>query len=126
MKNVFSNKGDTLTRGKIRVEWVELGEGRSGDYNPEDPDDIELLRFDVYVRSGGEWIVPDDSSYCTQAPVSATKEQRKALLVLLMDELYDAATQWPDSSIKKLCEKLSWVSLKSLEDNAVTLGKWAI
>jgi len=36
-----------MIRDNIMVEWVELGEGLCGDYNPDDPDDIELLRFDV-------------------------------------------------------------------------------
>jgi hypothetical protein len=31
-----------------RVEFVQLGEGYSGDRDPTDPEDAELLRFDVY------------------------------------------------------------------------------
>jgi hypothetical protein len=41
---------DDLTRGDVCVSWVELGEGYNGDYDEEDPEDVELLRFDVLVR----------------------------------------------------------------------------
>ena len=36
-----------LIRGGRKVEWIDIGEGWSGDYDPDDPDDIALLRFDV-------------------------------------------------------------------------------
>jgi len=41
-----------LIKNNIMVEWVELGEGLSGDYNPDDPKDIELLRFDIKRTCG--------------------------------------------------------------------------
>jgi hypothetical protein len=44
---------DELIRGRVRVEWVELGEGWNGYYQEDDPDDEELLRFDV------SWWLPD-------------------------------------------------------------------
>jgi len=28
---------DKLKKGKVIIEWVELGEGWSGDYNSDDP-----------------------------------------------------------------------------------------
>lgn len=125
-RDTWRDKGNTLIRGDVKIEWTELGEGRSGDYNPSDKDDIELLRFDVSKRIKGKWEPLDDASYCTQFPVSATKEQRKAGLLLLMSELYDGVDQWPDCSVKKACEHCSWISLKSIADNAITLGRWDI
>lgn len=79
----------------IRVEFVELGEGLSGDYDENNPDDVELLRFDVFVRPTGDeqdydlgefsdetgaWVDPGDASYCCGIPVTATPEQKQAAL----------------------------------------------
>ena len=68
-----------LIRDNIKVELVELGEGLSGDYNPDDPNDIELLRFYVAIHKGDDWEDIDDASYCTQMPVSATPEQQQEI-----------------------------------------------
>lgn len=78
------SNSNVLTKGRVRVEWTELGEGIDGDYNPEDPDDIELLRFDVSLKVGGRWTFPDNASYCTQVPVKATAKQKSALLKTIM------------------------------------------
>ena len=102
-----------LIKDNVMVEWAELGEGIDGDYDENDPNDIELLRFDVSRLIDSEWQPIDDASYCTQVPVSATPEQREKGLQWIMDEVYDRASQ--DYSIKKICEHLSWISLKSIE-----------
>lgn len=39
--------------GMVKVEWTDLGEGLSGDYDPSDPEDISLLRYDAWVRITG-------------------------------------------------------------------------
>ena len=112
-----------MIRGNVKVEWSELGEGIDGDYNPDDPEDVELLRFDVSRKAGDNWEAIDDASYCTQVPVSATPEQRAEGLQLIMDEIYEWASQ--GYSIKKLCERLSWISLESIEKGSVE-RKWIL
>jgi len=114
---------DKLVRGNIKVEWVELGEGIDGDYDPDDPDDAELLRFEVSRFEGDEWVPIDDASYCTQVPVSATPEQRAKGLQMIMDEIYEFASE--GHSIKKLCERLSWISLEAIEKGYVE-RKWVL
>ncbi len=78
---------------------TELGEGWNGEYNPDDPEDEELVRFDMYRERNekdwwdadhGEhvngrfvsWYAPQDSSYCTALPVG-DKAGRSALLAML-------------------------------------------
>lgn len=113
-KDIFDS--ESIIRDDCRVDWCELGEGLNGDYDPDDPDDIELLRFDVYKRIDREWEPVNDASYCTQVPVSATKEQRKWLLTYIMDEYWHGGLMsYPDNSVKKLGEKLSWISLETIE-----------
>lgn len=106
---------DTLIKDRVRVEWVELGEGWNGDYYPDDPNDEELLRFDVsWLDDDGEWVDPGDASYCTRFPASATKEQREKGLEILMNNVYDPLMS--GYSIKKLCEGLSWIGLDWLDE----------
>ena len=57
---------NSYTLGRYTLEWVDLGEGFDGDYDPENPDDRPLLRADLYAD--GEAI--EGASYCTQAPVT--------------------------------------------------------
>jgi hypothetical protein len=120
---------DTLIKGRVRVEWVELGEGWIGDYNPDNPEDEELLRFDVSwwlpdtddpenldptnENAFGDWSDPGDASYCTAFPVKATPEQRQKGLELIMGEVYEPLVS--GHSIKKLCERLSWIGLDWLD-----------
>lgn len=54
---------------KFSLEWVDLGEGLNGDFNPNDPNDRPLLRADLYEKFGSAWVAVDDGSYCTQAKV---------------------------------------------------------
>lgn len=97
-----------ITKGNVRVEWVNLDEGFSGYYDPEDPDDINFLRFDVSVLDGGEWVDPGDASYCTQFPADAPLELQVRALSFIMDEVYNLVQA--GIPIKKTCERLSWIS----------------
>ena len=66
----------------LRVDWYNAGEGICGDYNPDDPQDVNLLRFDVYIMektkagndSDKDWIAVEDASYCTNMPANASNE----------------------------------------------------
>ena len=84
---------DLYEKDGLRIEWDQLGEGLSGDYDPDDPDDVELLRFSVYLHTSRYtpdafddapddqgWWSRQDSSYCTYVPVSTGKVERLQLL----------------------------------------------
>lgn len=93
------------------VELEYIGEGRSGDFDETDPDDIPLLRFTVLdqVEDTGEWLPVDDASYCTNLPatISLAKAEKAALILLGRVEGVP--------HLKKLCEKLSWISEKDVD-----------
>ena len=111
---------DNETKTKVMVEWVDLGEGISGDYDENDTDDVALLRFDVSVKHKGEddWTGVEDASYCTQMPADDTDEKiLKKGLEMIMDEVFEAVVE--GHSIKKCCEQLSWISPES-----VNKGVW--
>lgn len=95
---------------QFRIELDELGEGLSGDYDPDDPDDAELLRFTVYEKDeNGDWQQMDDASYCTLLPVTLSNEHRQRVL--------DALLMWAeDGASKKTWEWLSWFSEDDLRE----------
>ena len=110
-----------LIRGCRKVEWIDIGEGWSGDYNPDDPTDTPLLRFDVLelTKVEGlfsdspelEWEVLDDASYCTQMPADTSEADLRRAAEIIMDATYGK------TNIKKICEELSWISPGWLEQS---------
>ncbi len=92
----------------LRLEWEYIGEGVSGDYNPDDPDDIPLLRFTisrVATPLSGEYEPVEDASYCTMVRITTPRQvlwgAGKAIL--------QAFSNNEDS---KLLEQLSWITLE--------------
>ena len=94
----------------IRVEWYNDGEGWCGDYNPEDPEDQNLLRFDVSIKRDGKWQEVEDASYCTRMPADTYPDILKAALRMLLKEYTEALRSNPECSVKKLGEAMSWIS----------------
>ena len=95
-----------LIAGNYKAEWVDLGEGRDGDYDPDDPNDVALLRFDTYRRDGDNWEAIDDGSYCTAIPVGTPDPVLLKGLTLIVNELNAAAGRSP----KRILEALSWMN----------------
>ena len=103
-----------LIRGDRKVEWVDIGEGWNGNYDPDDPDDTALLRFDVLELTNiqglfsdspvMEWEVLDDASYCTQMPADSSDDILRQAAEIIMNATYGK------KNIKKICEELSWIS----------------
>ena len=92
-----------LTAQGVTVELEDIGEGLSGDYDPKDKDDVPLLRFTVL--KGNEPV--EDASYCTQVPTNITIVEATKILGAIMNEVFEPIMQ--GYSIKKMCERLSWI-----------------
>lgn len=94
----------------LRVDWYNAGEGICGDYDPDEPNDINLLRFDVYVKRNNMWEEVPDASYCTNMPASASAKTLQAALEAIFKR-YRAVIDGPEyPSVKKLGEELSYIS----------------
>ena len=93
-----------LIRGERRVSLSYIGEGYSGDYDPDDPEDAQLLRLDIAELIDGEWVTMDDGSYCTGIKLQTDAEVIADLLKGIMDEV--ALLE----RVKKAGERLSWLS----------------
>jgi len=132
MSGIFFDFGTEMSmiRDHVRIDLTDIGEGIDGDYDEEDPTDVPLFRFDVFVDEtlanvngclndksfglgigGVEWYIPQDTSYCTQLPTDLTEAEKKMALGILMDQIYDAVLS---GSPKKTCEWMSWISLLEL------------
>jgi hypothetical protein len=84
--------------GAVKVEWVDLGEGIFGDYDPSDPKDIPLLRYDAYVNrkhvnpeeyddNGLMWLDPENSSFCTTIGTDTDKADLIRLATSMANDL---------------------------------------
>lgn len=100
-----------LIDGKYKVEWVNLGEGRDGEFNPEDPDDVALLRFDISFD--GELM--QDGSYCTLLPVETSEIILRKGLERIMDTINDECSS-EGSCSRKVFEELSWIGPKWFQE----------
>lgn len=104
--------GVTIEGDGVRLDLESIGEGYCEDYNPDDPTDRELLRFDVYKVAGTDsgyegWEPLDDASYCTQIPADLDIGEQAKLAAILFNEVCGPVIE--GHSIKKLCERLSWI-----------------
>jgi hypothetical protein len=100
-----------LRNDNVRVVLDDdCNEGWFGNYDPTDNEDEPLLRFTVQRRDPGErdsWSDVDDASYCTGLNVDAPQEEIDQALQLILWAVGDAVRA--GISIKKACERLSWV-----------------
>ena len=101
-----------LIDGDVKVTLEHIGDGWSGDYNEDDPDDDPILRFDVYKRvddyCGSEWEPVDNGSYCTRLKTTTPRWMLKKVLDRIMWHVKDSVLS--GSSIKRTCEWFSWFS----------------
>ena len=101
----------SIIRNGVKIDWVNLDEGFDGDYDPENPDDKNLLRFDVSKLDAetNEWTEVEDGSYCTQVPADTNHATLRRILTSFMNEIYDDVVSV--GKAKRTCEMLSWTSL---------------
>ena len=113
----------------LRVDWINIGEGICGDFNPEDPEDVNLLRFDVYWAPNKddnpdepiEWEEVEDASYCTQVPADTPKDELVRLLYIIFKRYAAVIGDYPYASVKRLGEELSWIEPKRKKDPVKTV-----
>lgn len=95
----------------VLVVWEYIGEGYEFDYQPDDPDDIPLLRFSVMAlrpEDGTAVFTPvDDGSYCTLMWVNAPKAVLERGANVILDTVaHNIAVK---SSYRRDLEYLSWM-----------------
>jgi hypothetical protein len=116
--------------GFIKVEWVDLGEGISGDYDAEHPgDDIPLLRYDISVSRkcdklyemradfeppgvgvDSHWGAARNGSFCSQVPAWTAPDRLEALARNWADQLSDSLIS---GRFNQVAEGLSWITIQT-------------
>jgi len=101
-----------LIRMPFKITWEYIGEGHEGDYDLNDPEDEQLLRFSVdkWNEQNNEWEGIQDGSYCTQMPIET---DFRVLVRGLAEILYNLNE---DSSNKKYLESMSWLSPEDFKE----------
>ena len=102
----------TLTRKGVRVDIEYIGEGYSGDYNPDDPEDEPLLRFSVYQSGANHWDQVNDGSYCTCLSAKIDELDKAMVAKIIMDEVYG-----PISTGTRPKRAMEWLS--HLDENDI-------
>ena len=99
-----------LIKNNVRVSLHdETHEGWNGDFDPDDPNDCLLLRFDVDFMDNGDWEPVENGSMCTRLPANLEPAKAQKALQMIMDEVGDCVRG--GISIKKKCEWLSWIEV---------------
>ena len=108
MKQMTENLSREI--GPVRVSWVCLGEGYNGEYDPMNPKDELLLRFDVAIKDDdiGDFVITE--SRCTYFAANAPVRDKEAALDVLLSHFHNAFTSNPRHSMRFLADKLSHIS----------------
>lgn len=105
MTNDATNFADMQMKcDNVGVGWTYLNEGYDGDYDPNDPDDKPLLRFDVWCDD----FEVLDASYCTHVPATTDRATLQRMLSHIMNAVFENVHQ--GKGVKKICERLSWIN----------------
>ncbi len=110
---LFAEDEIDLIRDNVRVSFFNMEEGYDGDYDPDDPDDENFLRFDIFALERGEWEEVPNGSFCTLFPASAPVRKKIAALEKIIEEVYEPIKE--NSSIKRIAGRLSWIEPNSFE-----------
>lgn len=97
----------TLTREAVRATFRHIGEGYGGEYDPTDPSDEPLLRFDIDVLRQGGWEPVDNASYCTRLSALAAPALQRHALYLILNKVHDEYDKGND--LAPICRELSWI-----------------
>ena len=136
-KEVGERGGDLwVKQGRIRMELEDIGEGLSGDYCEDDPDDVPVLRFYFSaLDEEGTWISLDDTSCCTSIDARSEWEVQLACACKIFDAVYPRLEAGAGDMIDpgwgrrgaKECEDQSWVDSEGFEElkAAIAAGKLA-
>ena len=100
-----------VIKDNIRLVWEDIGEGWSGDYNADDPDDTPLLRFSVDWRDAdGDWVGLNDASYCTGLPIDTDPAKLREYADSIIASLNSTKEQ--PTEYKRTLERWSWLGVE--------------
>lgn len=103
----------------VMVTLSNIGEGIRGDYNKNDEDDVNLLRFYIYTDEGrscdpdkGSWQEKD--SWCTELAADMPDDMLQKALDVIFNRVFDALADDLDASVRHIGQELSWLGERDL------------
>lgn len=100
----------TVMDDVLRVDWCNIGEGYNGDFDPDDPEDANLLRFDVSVKCVDGWEPVVDGSACTCVPADTPEDVLKRLLQHIFNSYREVIHGCEYPSVSRITDKLSYLA----------------
>lgn len=110
-------------KGPVRAAWVCLEEGYNDDYDPENPGDELLLRFDVAVKDEDTGSFITVGSRCTCFAEKASDKDKEAALDVLLVRFYHAYTAVPLLCMRTLADELSYISASTYRSLSLGTGQ---
>jgi hypothetical protein len=86
------------------LTWSWEGEGLSGDYEPDDPDDVPVLRATL----ARDREIVDDGSYATLAPTWTPRWDLERMSELLLARIADEGPRLLDRGAGRIMERWTW------------------
>ena len=82
------------SNGLVKVEWVNMQESPIGSYNPNNPADVNLLRFNVFFRecASASWTDPGRASQLTLLPARTNDDILLLAGEVIAEKLQDHTT----------------------------------
>jgi hypothetical protein len=114
---------ECIVKGDLKVAFMNIGEGWSGDYDPSDPEDNNLLRVYISLRGGEagypEWDEVEDGSICTSLPVETAPETRRRILEIVFAQAEVAVSREEKRISRHVMDELSYVNPEWPEKGAL-------
>jgi hypothetical protein len=103
----FPNFQQEFKDGKYKVEFLCIGEGKKGEYDPFDIDDLPLMRLFIYELKNGEY--EEIHTAQTNIVASLSLEQLNNAFQFLVSQI--AVTLDFPENLDKLMKFFSWAQI---------------
>jgi hypothetical protein len=93
----------------IRVVLDYIGEGRSGDYDDEDPEDIPLMRVYIEREEEGDWTeIQHDASACLMLPATTPKDKLQQIAADFLQQVLNNL----DACFEEMVGDWTWLDFR--------------
>jgi len=107
---------DTVGR-KFRVDWLDVGDGRFGDYDPNNPEDVALLSFSLSEKKGEDW--KPLINLLTGLPVATPEAIRKKGTEMILARIGQVAKKHAGTEkILEAAQAMSFIELSWFEEDS--------
>lgn len=99
--------------GDYRLTFLDDGEGLNGRYDPDNPNDIPVMRFFIEQHDGSSWEPIENTSHCTRVSARLPKKELEFAARWILRHFMRALAYC--SSVKRASAGLSWISTDDVQ-----------